>query len=131
MAPTPSVLIIDDDPVHLQIYRFIVESAGFRGLPILVNVRGLEFPGHEPVHAVLLDYRLAPNISARDIALQVKARYPSVPIVLLSEMYDLPADVAAIVQGFVRKGHPEKLLETLRELVAEPMEKTFNPQATL
>jgi len=131
MAPTASVLIIDDDPVHLHIYRLIVESVGLRGLPVQVTVRGLKFPDHEPVDVVLLDYRLAPHISARNVALQVKARYPSVPILVLSDMYDMPNDVAAIVQGFVRKGNPEHLLETLRTVVTQSIEKKSNLQTTL
>lgn len=121
MPPAASVLIIDDDPVHLEIYRLIVESAGLRGLPVLASSRGVEFPGKEPIHAVLLDYRLAPNISARNVALQAKARYPSVPIVILSDLPDPPADMASVAQGFVRKGNPEKLLKTLRDLMAPPI----------
>ena len=111
-----SILIIDDDPVHLQIYRLVLESAGFKGLPVLVSLRGMDFP-EEDVHAVLLDYRLAPNISAREVALEVQARYPKAPILLLSDMHEAPADTAPIVQAFVRKGNPEKLLATLHKLI--------------
>lgn len=119
MPPTPSILIIDDDPVHLQIYRFIVESVGFKGLPVQVTVRGLDFPDHEPVDAVLLDYRLAPNISAREVALEARKRYPAAPILVLSDIHDIPDEMATVVQGFVRKGNPEKLVETLRHFVAQ------------
>lgn len=111
-----SILIIDDDPVHLQIYRLVLESAGFKGLPLLVSLSGMDFP-EEDVHAVLLDYRLAPNISAREVALEVKARYPSAPILILSDMHEAPPDTASIVQAFVRKGNPEKLLSTLHQLI--------------
>lgn len=111
-----TILIIDDDPVHLQIYRLVLESAGFRGLPLLVSLCGMDFP-EEEVQAVLLDYRLAPNISAREVALEVKARYPSAPILILSDMHEAPADTASIVQAFVRKGNPEKLLSTLHKLI--------------
>jgi hypothetical protein len=47
---------------------------------------------------------------------QVKERYPAIPIVILSDLYDAPADTAPLVQGFVRKGNPEQLLSTLQEL---------------
>ena len=117
MAQKASILIIDDNPVHLEIYRMVVETAGFRGLPVLVTLAGMNFPDGEAVHAVLLDYRLAPNISACEVALEVKKRYPSVPIVILSDMYEAPADTAPIVQAFVRKGQPEKLLAVLRDLI--------------
>lgn len=121
MPPAASVLIIDDDPVHLQIYRFIVESVGFKGLPVQVTVRGIEFPDQEPVDAVLLDYRLAANISARGVAIEARKRYPTAPILVLSDIHEAPDEMAPIVQGFVRKGNPEKLLETLRTLVAQPI----------
>lgn len=113
-----SILIIDDDPVHLQIYRLVLESAGFRGLPALVSQRGVQFP-EEDADAVLLDYRLAPNISARDVALEVRSRYPSAPILLLSDMHEAPSDIASIVQAFVRKGSPEQLLATLHKLIEQ------------
>lgn len=119
MSSRTNILMIDDNPVHLEIYRLILEKAGFVGLPALVTHSGLEFP-NEAVDAVLLDYRLAPNISAYEVALKVRGRYPSVPIVILSDMYDPPADTAPLVQGFVRKGNPEKLLSTLRELTGDP-----------
>jgi hypothetical protein len=41
--------------------------------------------------------------------------------VILSDIHEVPDEMASIVQGFVRKGNPEKLLETLRHLVAQPM----------
>jgi DNA-binding response OmpR family regulator len=119
MNPTRTILIIDDDPTHLQIYRMVVETAGFRGLPILVSSVGLNLPEGETIDAVLLDYRLAPNISAANVARQVRARFPTVPILILSDLLDAPADTAPYVQGFVRKGDPEKLLVRLRELVGQ------------
>jgi DNA-binding response OmpR family regulator len=115
-----SILLIDDDPAHLQIYRMIVETAGFRGLPVLVSMRGLDFPEGEQVDAVLLDYRLAPNISATDVAKRVRQQYPSAPIVLLSDVFDAPPDIAPFVQAFVRKGNPALLLTTLRQLTSAP-----------
>jgi DNA-binding response OmpR family regulator len=112
-----TILIIDDDPIHLQIYRLILESAGFVGLPALVTTRGVDFPESAEVDAVLLDYRLAPNLSARDVAQVVRERYPAASIVILSDMYDAPVDTAPFVDGFVRKGNPAQLLSMLRELV--------------
>jgi DNA-binding NtrC family response regulator len=112
-----TVLMIDDNPAHLEIYRLIVESAGFRGLPALVTSRGVDFPDKEAIDAVLLDYRLALNISAADVAQRVKGRFPGAPIVLLSDMYDAPADIAPLIRAFVRKGNPEKLLHTLHDVI--------------
>ncbi len=117
MDSKATILIVDDDPLHLEIYGMILERAGFRGLPVLVSYAGMEFPDGEPVQAALVDYRLGPSLSACSAVQKVRERYPSAPILILSDMYDAPADTAPLVQGFVRKGNPEKLLIALRNLI--------------
>ena len=117
MDSKATILIVDDDPLHLEIYGMILERAGFKGLPVLVSYAGMDFPDGETVHAALVDYRLGPSLSACTAVQKVKERYPSAPILILSDMYDAPADTAPLVQGFVRKGNPEKLLSALHDLV--------------
>jgi DNA-binding response OmpR family regulator len=122
--PQNSILIIDDDPTHLHIYCLVVESAGFRAVPMLVSSKETALPEDAVVDAVLLDYCLPHNIRAADIARRVRARYPDVPIMSLSDLPEIPADIAPLVNGFVRKGNPEKLIATLQKLIQ-------NPQATV
>ena len=119
MDSKAAILIVDDDPLHLQLYGMILERAGFKGLPVLVSYGGIEFPDGGPVHAALVDYRLGPNMSAYDAVQKVRERYPSTPILILSDMYDAPADTAPLVNGFVRKGNPETLLAALQNLIGE------------
>ena len=119
MDSKTTVLIVDDDPLHLQIYGMILDGAGFKGLPALVSYEGLEFPDGETVDAVLLDYRLGPSISAVSAVQRVKERYPTAPILILSDLYDAPADTAPFVQGFVRKGDPGKLLSALHHVIGQ------------
>ncbi len=117
MDSKATILIVDDDPLHLELYGMILEKAGFKGLPVLVSYAGMEFPDGETVHAALVDYRLGPSLSACSAVQKVKDRYPSAPILILSDMYDAPADTAPLVQGFVHKGNPEKLLSALHDLI--------------
>jgi DNA-binding response OmpR family regulator len=119
MNPKSSILIVDDNPVHLELYRMIVEQAGYRGLPVLVSYNGMQFPHAEPVDAILLDYRLGPHMSCFNAVKQVRERYPSVPILILTDLYDPPSDTAPFVQAFVRKGNPEDLLLALRGVLKE------------
>jgi DNA-binding response OmpR family regulator len=126
--PQSSILIIDDDPAHLHIYCLVVESAGFRALPVQVSCKEIELPQDAAIDAVLLDYCLPENIRAADIARRVRAQYPDVPIMSLSDLPEAPADIAPLVQGFVRKGNPEKLIATLRKLVQK---SPSLPQATV
>jgi len=115
-----SILIIDDNPVHLELYRMILEQAGFKGVPLLVSYGGMQFPGAESVDAVLVDYRLGPYMTAINAVQQVRERFPTVPILILSDLYDPPSDTAPYVQAFVRKGNPEDLLTALRQVLETP-----------
>lgn len=112
MEGTTTVLIIDDDPTHLRIYGWIVGAAGYQAVPALVTADQIDFPQGK-VDLVLMDYRLTGQLTAVDAARQTKMRYAGAPIIVLSDVYDLPADVAPFVEAFVRKGEPAKLVETL------------------
>lgn len=112
MNDTTKVLIVDDDPSHLKIYGWIVGAAGYEALPALVTADRIDFPEGAP-DVVLMDYRLTAQITAVQAVGQIRSRYADVPVIVLSDMYDLPADVAPLVQAFVRKGEPAQLVNTL------------------
>ena len=63
MQARPSILIVDDDPVHLRIYGWIVEAAGYRALPAQARFSGVDLP-EDPADLVLLDYRLGRQAKA-------------------------------------------------------------------
>jgi DNA-binding response OmpR family regulator len=120
------VLIFDDDPMHLEIYGLLVKQAGYDALPALVRFSGAEIPCGECIGLVLLDYRLNSIKTATDIAREIRSLYPTVPILVLSDAWSLPTDIAPFVNGFVRKGEPAKLLETMASLFPAPHTSAIN-----
>ncbi len=109
----PTVLIVDDDPSHLKIYSWIVERGGYRAVPLLAWAQPLTMPEAEAIDLVLLDYRLGESLSAPDVAKQVHSTFPAAPILVLSDVMDMPEDMTEHATAFVRKGHPDQLLQTL------------------
>jgi hypothetical protein len=71
----------------------------------------------EQLDLAVLDYRLGPNTSAVDVATRLRDAYPDVPVLVLSDMMWMPADIAPYACGFVRKGKPELLLQTIASAV--------------
>ena len=120
MQDSHTVLIIDDDPVHLQIYGWILKSAGFTPCPALVNSNGVDIPSGCPIDVVVLDYRLTGGMKATDAARLVSGVYPNAPIILLSDIYGIPDDIAPYIKAFVRKGEPEKLIATVKKCAHLP-----------
>lgn len=116
----PKVLIVDDDPMHLEIYGLLMKQAGYEALPALVRFTGTEIPRGQNLGLVLLDYRLNSAKSSPEFAEEIRLLYPQVPIIVLSDLWSLPADIAPFVSGFVRKGEPAKLLEIVAEHFASP-----------
>ena len=115
-----NVLIIDDDPMHLRIYGWILDQAGYEARPALVTADRVEFPPGQ-VDVVVMDYRLTGQLTAVAAAEATQARYPGAPIIVLSDVYDLPADIAPYARAFVRKGEPATLVATLAEVAKQTM----------
>ena len=109
----PKVLILDDDPMHLEIYGLLMKQAGYEALTTLVRFTGTQIPCAEEIGLVLLDYRLNSVKTSPEFAQEIRTLYPTVPIIVLSDLWTLPTDIAPLVSGFVRKGEPAKLLETV------------------
>jgi DNA-binding NtrC family response regulator len=119
-AERKRILIIDDDPSHLDIYGMIVDRAGFCPVEVRVRFAGLDPVPDGKIAAILLDYRLNSVKTAPEIAQELKAKYPEAPIVVFSDFWTMPIDIRPYASDFVRKGEPENLLNTLRKLLTAP-----------
>lgn len=118
MSALPTVLLIDDDPSHLEIYASMVQQAGFSSVPVLVRFSGPEPMPDSGIDLVLLDYRLNSVKTAPEIAQDVRTKFPDAPIILLTDLWSPPADIQPFITSFVRKGEPAKLFEALRSRLA-------------
>jgi DNA-binding response OmpR family regulator len=113
MPISPKILILDDDPLQLDIYGMILQRAGFQPVPVLVWFSGTDPIPDSKIDLVLLDYRLNSVKTAPEIAREIRSKFPQVPIILLSDLWSPPSDVAPFITQFVRKGEPARLLEVL------------------
>ena len=111
-----SVLMIDDDPSHLKVYSWILQRGGFSPITVLATTTGVDLPSESSVGVIVMDYRLG-NVSPVTVAQQVRTVYPAAPIVVLSDLFGMPTDIAPYVQTFVRKGDPDHLLNELRGIL--------------
>ena len=95
------ILIVDDDPSHLDIYGMIVDRAGYRPVQLLVRFAGLEPVPDVEIAAILLDYKLNSVKTSPEIAQELKARHPQAPILVLSDLWTMPADT--LTTGLITK----------------------------
>lgn len=104
------ILCIDDNQAGLATRRLLLESRGFAVRTAADGRSGLEIARQEPVHAVILDYKM-PGMDGEEVAQHLRALHPHIPILLLSGFPGLvPESMLAIVDSFVEKGRPAALL---------------------
>ncbi len=120
MQSRASILVVDDDPVHLRIYGWIMNAAGFRAVTAQFLSNEVCLPDEDHFDVAVLDYRLTGILTAVEAARRIERRYSNVPIVILSDMFEMPDDIAPYARRFVRKGEPEKLIATISNLLADP-----------
>lgn len=116
------VLVVDDDPSHLEIYGLLLKQAGYEPVSALVRFAGADFPADPNIHGIILDSRLNSMKSSSDLARQIRGRYPLAPIVLLSDHQIPKSDLEPYVTDYVRRGEPAELLNKLSALVARSLD---------
>ena len=115
----PCILIVDDDPEHLRIYGWIMKAAGLEPVAAQVTLDGVQLPAEGSFAVIVMDYRLTGSLTAVEAAQLIRRRFPEPPIIVLSDVFGMPADTAPYACCFVRKGEPQKLIHTIRGLLAD------------
>ena len=110
-----AVLLIDDDPVHLQIYGWLLQSAGFDAYPALFADDSVQLPENQKIDVAILDYRISGKLNIHEATRLIRKAFPAVPIILLADVYDMTDALARNVTTFVRKGEPAKLIAAVHE----------------
>ena len=116
-APSRSVVLcIDDEPVALMVRMQVLQTAGFRVLGAADFASAMKIFESEPVDLVVTDHLLRQE-SGTQLAAQMKALKPSVPVVVLSGLPDPPEGIE-VADLFLTKGEsPQHLISKLSELL--------------
>ena len=110
---SPNILIIDDDQLHLTLYAWILGRQGYKCETALVGSSSVDLPANGAIDLVLLDYRLKSSVTALQIVRDLRNRFGSIPIVVLSDLEWMPDDMREHATAFVHKGSPQYLLDTV------------------
>jgi signal transduction histidine kinase len=119
LAPeVATILCIDDEATGLLPRKLLLESAGHRVLEARSGPEGIRLFKSEKVDAVILDYWMS-GMKGTTVAAELKRINPTVPIIVLSGMSDLPGEAAGVVDQWLIKGslRAEQLLESISTLL--------------
>lgn len=82
-AESPSILLVDDDELSLGQLRQIIEVNGLRCVAVPTGIDALIYCDRHRPHVVVTDLSM-PELRGDVLARWVKARYPRVPIVVVT-----------------------------------------------
>jgi signal transduction histidine kinase len=113
-----TILCIDDEATGLLPRKLLLESAGHRVLEARSGPEGIRLFQSEKVDAVILDYWMS-GMKGTTVASELKRINPTIPIIVLSGMSDLPGEAAGVVDQWLIKGslRAEQLLESISTLL--------------
>lgn len=111
-APTPTVLIVDDEPDQLGLLTAYFFRAGCTVIGLADAEHALALPQDVELDLMVLDLRL-PGMDGWELTKRLRSRYPRCPIAITSvlDVEDYPAADGALPKP-VTKAHIHQLLSS-------------------
>ena len=112
---SPTLLCIDDRPQMLALRKAALEPQGFSVRTAVGGFTAIRILEEENrIAAVLLEYKLE-GLDAEAVAYQIKLRFPTLPIILVSAYADMPGRILWLVDEYVLKSElPEGLVRIVK-----------------
>lgn len=118
MARKTVILCVDDEPNALLLRKLVLQKAGYEVATASSARDAMEVVGSRPVDLVLSDH-LMPGLTGAELARQMKAKHPQLPVILLSGVNEIPTG-AEIADLFMSKVEgPEKLCQQIAAVLEQ------------
>ena len=119
------ILCVDDEQNPLTLRKLVLQKAGYEVLTANSGKEALELAASRHVDLVLSDH-LMPGMHGTELAQQLKAEHPKLPVILISGVNELPAG-SAIANAFVSKSEgPDALCKEVAAILNLPLETCEN-----
>ena len=115
------ILCVDDEENPLVLRKLVLQKAGYEVLTARSAKEALELTASGRVDLVLSDH-LMPGMNGTELAQQIKAERPNLPVILISGVNELPPG-SANANAFVSKIEgPDALCKEVAAVLNLPLE---------
>ena len=119
------IVCVDDEQNPLTLRKLVLQKAGYEVLTANSGKEALALVASRKVDLVLSDH-LMPGMHGTELAEQLKAEHPNLPVILISGVNDLPAG-STIANAFVSKIEgPDALCKEVAAVLNLPLDTCGN-----
>jgi CheY-like chemotaxis protein len=117
MCKKELILCVDDEENQLAVRKLVLESKGYAVLTAPSGQQALALLAQHPVDLVLSDH-LMPGLTGAELARQIKAQKPELPVILISAVNEIPADAAYADLFMSKLDGPIAMCENISAMLA-------------
>lgn len=96
-----TILVVDDEEIPRKLRGLILQKQGYRIVTAASGMQALELLDAGGIHLVLSD-QMMPGMTGTELTKRVKSTWPTLPVILISGVNEIPAD-ANYADRFVSK----------------------------
>ena len=111
------ILCVDDEENQLAVRKLVLESKGYAVLTAPSGQQALVLLAQHPVDLVLSDH-LMPGLTGAELARQIKAQKPELPVILISAVNEIPADAVYADLFMSKLDGPIAMCENIAAMLA-------------
>jgi CheY-like chemotaxis protein len=117
MVPSSiTILCVDDEETPRTLRKLILQKQGYQVVTAASGAEALELLNRENFNLVLSD-QMMPGMTGTELTKSVKAMRPTMPVILISGVNEIPED-ANYADRFISKvGGPELLFKTVIDVL--------------
>ena len=119
MFPTSiTILCVDDEETPRILRKLILQKQGYQVITAASGVEALEVLERANINLVLSD-QMMPGMTGTELTKSVKAKRPTMPVILISGVNEIPADSGYADRFISKVGGPELLFQTVIDVLSE------------
>src|SRR5438270_9910853 len=117
MGPSSiTILCVDDEETPRILRKLILQKQGYQVLTAASGLEALELLDRANINLVLSD-QMMPGMTGTELTKSVKALRPTMPVILISGVNEIPKDVTYADRFISKVGGPELLFETVVDVL--------------
>src|ERR1700761_319002 len=125
MRKKETILCVDDEENQLAVRKLVLESKGYAVLTAPSGPHALALLDQHPVDLVLSDH-LMPGLTGAELARQIKAQKPELPVILISAVNEIPVDAANADLFMSKLDGPLAMCENIAAMLDRARDGSWN-----